>query len=768
MNPLPSGAGSQGTQPFEFDDVLVDPAARILVRGGVERPLEPKAFTVLLVLLQRRGELVGRDELLDAVWGHRHVTPGVLTRAIAQLRHALEDDSQHPRYIQTRHALGYAFIGELRMRDPPAPGPPVPASPVPDPCTLDPSTVDPATVAVSEVASDPLDASAAAPGRSPAVWSETPGPPEPQAHEADRSTLRPPVRGPWRWALAAVLLAGLAALGWMHEGAPPAARPAASSIAVMPFSNLGADHGDDYFADGLTEEMRDALAGVPGLKVAAPLSRQAHDSALDARQWGARLGVATILEASVRRDGPQLRVTAHLADTTTGFTLWSHTYDRQLTGVFETQREIAAEVVRSLLGAMPAADAQLAKRLAPTRNEAAFDAYLQGLQLLHRAARAEDAEQAVQRFGQALAGDPAFALAQAKICRSEIWQFENGRDAAAFARAMAACRRAAQMDPTLAEVNLAMGDLYRAHGDLERALGYYRQSSGVPATSALAHVGMGKVYVAQGQPARAIGEFATALELSPGDAGVQAQIGYQQYVSGDLTHALASYRKVVALRPNEAEGWSILGALYLEAGDSAASEQALAQAIGIAPDAASLSNLGLIKFQAGDYAAAIALRRRASALAPQDFLVWANLGEALQADPGRGDEAHDAYRKAADQAARYLALKPDDAAGWASLGLYRAILGETPAARALVQRSEALATAPGEVALLNAETLARLGDLAAARERIARARAAGVPEIQLTSNLTFRRLSLLAPARAPPAGPASTAPSTRKGPTPGA
>ena len=97
---------------YRFDAIEVDAAAHTLVREGQAQALEPKAFAVLLALLGRPGELLGRDELLDQVWGHRHVTPGVLTRAIAQLRAALDDDPQHPRYIQTVWGIGYRFNRE--------------------------------------------------------------------------------------------------------------------------------------------------------------------------------------------------------------------------------------------------------------------------------------------------------------------------------------------------------------------------------------------------------------------------------------------------------------------------------------------------------------------------------------------------------------------------------------------------------------------------------------------------------------------------------
>lgn len=106
-------AGQGGPGRYRFGGILVDTAAHTLSRDGHDRPLEPKAFAVLVHLLAHHGELVSRDQLLDAVWGHRHVTPGVLTRAIAQLRTAMDDDPHHPRYIQTQHALGYRFIAAL-------------------------------------------------------------------------------------------------------------------------------------------------------------------------------------------------------------------------------------------------------------------------------------------------------------------------------------------------------------------------------------------------------------------------------------------------------------------------------------------------------------------------------------------------------------------------------------------------------------------------------------------------------------------------------
>ena len=747
------GARSRGAAPYRFGDVVVDPAAHALLRAGVPQPLEPKAYAVLLVLLQRHGELIGRDDLLDQVWGHRHVTPGVLTRAIAQLRHALGEDPQQPRYIQTRHALGYSFIGQLLELPE--------ESPVPKP----------EAGATATVVAEPASGAELSPGMEPGAAKPLP-PPDDAAASAERvATPAAAVqRNRWHWvALAAVLGLVVLAAGFaaVRLAAPPVRN--AASVAVLPFANLSGNPADDYFAEGLAEEMRDALAGVKGLKVVASVPPATKGQAVDIKALGDRLGVASVLGASVRREGTRVRITARLTDTSTGYTLWSHTYDRALAGIFDTQGDIAEEVVHALLGAIPDDDEALAKRLTPTRNEAAFDTYLQGLQLLRHAVQPAAADQAIARFGQALQQDSGFAKAQAGICRAEIWQFQSRHSPAAFDRAKAACQHAEQMDPTLAETDVALGDLYRVAGDSERALQHYRKAAQSPLLAANAHVNIAKIYAAQERSALALAEFQQALQLDPGSASVHAELGYQQFLDGKLPQAVASYRRAVELRPDSAELWGTLGAVYLEAGNDAAAEAALEHAIGIAPAMETLTNLGQLKYQHGDYAAAVALQRRATALGPEDFRVWGNLGEALRADPASGAaDARQAFAEAATRAEAYLKVKPDDAGAVAALGLYRASLGEAAVARQLVARAEALHGQPGEIALLNAETLALVGDLAAARQRLLAARAAGMADTLIAGNDTFRRLGLSPPSAAGrPAGTEPSAPQTSAGPSTG-
>ncbi len=690
---------------YRFGDIEVHPQAHRVLRGDAEIALEPKAFAVLEALLESPGKAFGRDELLDRVWGHRHVTPGVLNRVVALLRKALGDDAENPRYIQTLHSLGYRFIADVQQLAPPAAPP------------------------------EPLPA--------PAVVTEEPPPAMPVASPLAATH---PRRGlAISIAVATAALAVLVASGtwWSRHRDRPL-----PSIAVLPFVNIGGNPDDAYFAEGLTEEMRNALAGVHGLKVAASVSPAARQGAIDARALGQSLGVATVLEANVRRQGARIRVGARLSDTADGFALWSQTYDREIIDVFDTQRAIANEVVQSLLGVQPGERAALDRRLTPTHDIAAFDDYLRGMHLL-REANAAAPDAAIGLFNQALRKDSAFARAQAGICSAEISRFENLHSVDAYDNARIACQRALAMDPMLADTSLALAELYRSQGDLDPAIAQYRKIAHEPAVRTRVELGLARVYAARHERAQADAHFRQALEYDPDDPYVHSAIGYQQYLDGDPEAAVASLRKAVRLKDDDAGLWVMFGALCMETGANTEARQALERSIAIAPSYAALTNLGLLRYQDGDYAAAAALQRRAIELDPNDFMVWANLGMALKTDTANAVDARAAYAQAASRAQRYVEAQPGDARATAALGLYRMELGDAAQARELVARAEALGTQTGEVALLDAETLAGLGDLDAARTRLATARANGIDETLIASNAMFKRLGLLASEKAP-------------------
>jgi tetratricopeptide (TPR) repeat protein len=359
---------------------------------------------------------------------------------------------------------------------------------------------------------------------------------------------------------------------------------------------------------------------------------------------------------------------------------------------------------------------------------------------LRRAGDGGDMRIAKVFFNEALAADRGFARAQAGLCRSELGRFENKQDADIFGNAQAACLLAAKMDPELREVNLALGELNRIGGNLAKANEHYAKVQDDPVLGPTAHVGMGKVQSAEGRHDLALGHFEHALALRPDDASIHRAIGFQHYLDEHLDKAIESYRRATSLEPGNADAWSSLGGLHLADGNTAAAAAAFERSIAIEPTDIGLTNFGALKYAGGDFAGAADLFRRATVLEPGDFRLWGNLGEALLEVPGGTTQAREPFLRAAELAARYVQVKPDDAQALALLAWYRANLGDSAGARELAARAEALATARGEVALRNAQTFVSLGDEAAARERLDRARREGVAEDRIQTTPVFRRL----------------------------
>lgn len=725
MRPAPAGDVHPEPASYRFDDVHVDAHACTVTRAGVPQPLEPKAYAVLLELLRHANELVTRDALLDAVWGHRHVTPGVLTRAIAQIRHALDDDPHVPRYIRTRHALGYCFIGRLEDDTVPTPAAPRSVS---------------ANAAPSHASSSlPLqsslpDATDLPPAPSTVAEAAAPAPPV-----ARPASSRAPARRRL-WPGLAVLLAALAALAlWQRARPPPLPAVASPSVAVLPFAD--ARGGDDYFARGVAAELHDALAGVRGV-IAVSVARLARDEQ-DAQAIGRRLGTATVLDGEVRRDGDRIVLSAWLVDTRTGQTRWSGRFERDADAIFDVEASVAGEVVQALTGRAP--DAGLAQRLAPTRSLVAYDAYLRGLQSLDRAEGEAGYRRAVAAFEDALRADPHFARAQAGLCRAGIARFEDDMDADAYARADAACRRAAAMAPELREVDLAAGDLERARGRPADAVPRLERAAGDPALRPAAYAALARVYAGLGRTDLSRSYFDRALRLQPNDAGLHRERGYAAYLAGDLDGAIAAFRTATALAPGDERLWSGLGGLYLVAGRRPQAAQAFERSLALRPNYAALSNYGSLLYETRDYARAATLYRQALAVDPRDFRLWGNLGDALAATRAPTADVASAYRDAATRAARYTAIRADDAQAWALLAWYRANLRLPADARAALGRAESLGSEPAEVAFLGAQALALLGDTDAARARLDRARAGGVGADRILASPVLRPLATPSP-----------------------
>lgn len=333
-----------------FDDVEIDVAGRRLRVAGAEAPLEPKAFAVLLLLVRRAGRVVARDEILDAVWGHRHVTPGVLNRVVTLLRQALGETAHESQYLSTLHGVGYRFDARLRFS---------PQRPFADAAGRTPSS----PVAESDAARAPPPAAATSPDADAVVPVDTgsttarkPSPAPADAATGARSSSPASVsrKNNARMAFAAIaallLIAAIAGLLWPRKAAPPS-KPAATppALVVLPLRPIGTGHDEAILAEGLSEELITHLSHVDGLRLISSTSAMlAQSSKYDPQQLADRLNVSHALDGSLRQSGDKLRIDLRLIEVPSGRTLWAQNYDRSLVDRFALESEIAQAVASAM------------------------------------------------------------------------------------------------------------------------------------------------------------------------------------------------------------------------------------------------------------------------------------------------------------------------------------------------------------------------------------------------------------------------------------
>ena len=362
----------------------------------------------------------------------------------------------------------------------------------------------------------------------------------------------------------AIIAALVAALGYFVATRPsgPAAPArgssgAARSLAVLPFANLSANAEDGYFADGLTEELLNLLAGIDGLKVAGRTSSFYFKGRNeDLREIGRKLGVSHILEGSVRRSGQRLRVTAQLVNAEDGFHLWSRVYDRELTDVFLIQDEISRSVADALKIRLVAGGAD-ARPERPAVDAEAYRRYLVARSKL-RERGLENMQSAIRLFDEAAAIDPAFAGAYAgkALALTLLWGNHVVGDARTmFADAETAARRALELDPRSSEAWVALGRvaelswLVTGHERRSEAGEHFRQALELDPQSTLALYWLGR-FEQETNPARAIDLFDRAIELDPLEFMAATSRALSLLRTGRFDEARAEYERLLEIYPD--------------------------------------------------------------------------------------------------------------------------------------------------------------------------------------------------------------------------
>jgi TolB-like protein/DNA-binding winged helix-turn-helix (wHTH) protein/Tfp pilus assembly protein PilF len=530
---------------YRFGPYELRTQSRELFKLGTKIRLRPQSYQVLQLLVERAGDAVSREELHSVLWPAAMVNDFELglNTCIKELRGVLSDSATEPRYIQTLPKVGYRMLRSV--------------------------TIEP-----------PAEVTEAAPNSAESVTEESPR----SASEPDprRSTA-----ATWKWAVAAVLalllIAGtFAYLRWSSARQRATASTARTMLAVLPFENLTGDPTQDYFSDGLTEEMITQLGRLDpqhlGL-IARTSAMHYKNDRKGLAEISKELGVQYVLQGSVRRDAGNVRITAELIQAKDQTHIWSEEYDRQLSNLLTVQSEIAQQIAREIkLTLRGEPSAPPAAVLSPSSYQA-YDLYLEGRYFWNKRT-AQSLQRAAEYFQQSIDKDPNYARSYAGLADSYAMMssYDVLPPEAAMPEARAAAQSAIKLDDGLAEAHVSLAVIAQNYDwDWNTAEKEYRRAIELDPNYATAHHWYAEELALTGKFDEAFGEIERARQLDPLSLIIAADRGAILYFSRQYAPAVAQFNSVLEMEPNFLRAHLVIFA-YTQQGDYANASAALDRA----------------------------------------------------------------------------------------------------------------------------------------------------------------------------------------------
>ncbi len=393
----------------------------------------------------------------------------------------------------------------------------------------------------------------------------------------------PTARTPWRRLVAGFLIAALftatvvVIYRWTRKRGVSDRPP---SVAVLPFVNLSPDPSNEYFSDGLAEELIDSLTKIEGLRVAARSSSfQFKGKSADVRDVGQKLGVGAVVEGSVRKSGDRLRVTAQLISASDGYHLWSQTYEREMKDVFAIQDEISRAIVNSLRLKLKT---QRPQRF--TEHVEAYNLYLKGRYNLNQYTDAS-VSKAIEYIEQALKIDPRYAQAHSTLATIYmlLGYYRKIPEQQPWEKSRRAAERAIELDPSLAEAHAARGFALAWHdwawAEAERE---FKLALELDPGSADTHAAYAMAYLLPtGRVEPALAELKQALDIDPNAVLSNMGASYVLLIAGKCDESIAQYRRTLELIPYRPDTWWDLGMAYACKGDSTGAMESFRKAASV-------------------------------------------------------------------------------------------------------------------------------------------------------------------------------------------
>lgn len=542
------------------EDFELDLRPRRLRRGAHVLKLERIPLEILVLLLEHKNEIVTREQIVSRVWGEGAFldTDNSIRGAIRKLRQVLKDDAEAPQFIQTVTGQGYRFIAPVTT------GKEHGAEAVEQPAAVGTS----AREFLSELDHwfEARRLRVVEEGRSEAADSART---ESTPVEANRTS-----RG-WIFAaamslfMAACLLSAFAIWRWQQKSILAPGPQHRVVLAVLPFENLSGDPDQEFFSDGLTEEMisqvgkldRDRLAVIARSSVA-----KFKGSKLPAKEIGKELNADYLLQGSVRRSSDRVRITVQFVQAGNQTLLWTESYERQLKDVLAVQDS----VVRSVAGQIHLAltEEQKARFVNPRQTQPdGYVAYLKGRYYWNKRT-AESMQKAAGFFQQAIDSDPSYAGAYSGLadCNSGLSWHGFKSPAEALPKAYTAARKAIEINPESAEAHASLGLVHSHRWEWADAESEFRRALALDPQYANAHHWYGDYLSIRGRHEEALSEARHALELDPLNLMISTWVGLRHYLAHNYPSAIEQNRSSVDLDAHFAAAHLVLGQAYVQAG----------------------------------------------------------------------------------------------------------------------------------------------------------------------------------------------------------
>ena len=678
------------------------------------------------MLAESPGELVTRETAARTVWGRGQGSQEALGHAVSEIRHAFDDRIDDPQYIQTLPKRGYRLLVEPVPVDTTA-LPEVPESNVWE--ALLRHGVVQASVAylvVGWLLIQVADATFVDIGLPP--WSKQfvtfaviggfpllllltwfldfVGGRIASDHGAQPSGILHGLERNYFAIFIAYIIAAVGAatyqatvgfelpqtgqeIATLDQSEPDLIPVVENSLAVLQLLNIEGDAKTQVFSDGLSEDILDGLARIPGLLVSSRGDSWSLPPNAASDIVRRRLRVASYLEGSVRFVGDKLRVVVQLIDTESGFHLFSRNFELEIGDIGEMQKEVTSLVVANLKLAVDTSSLDEYFDYSRTPSEDAYFLYLSGREALRRTSSPADVTEAIAFYDQALLIDAQYPAALAGRCDAFITLYELQQDTSNVALAEAACAKAMAVAPRLPIVQNALARLYRISGRYPEAEAIYTRILEANAQDVVALEGLALLRRRQLEFDEAERLMRESILLQPGNWRSINTLGNMYFGMGRYADAIAEYRKVVFLDAGNFVALGNLASANLMTGDFAAARDALLTSIEIEENDILYANLGIALYYLGDYDGAVTAHRRSVELAPSSSGAWIGLADALYF-AGYRDEAERAYAAVIGLSRKQLEVNSDDIESMTSLAWASAMAGLTDEALAYVSRAVAL------------------------------------------------------------------------------